>query len=40
MLFKGYKNKFIELVVKLQLLEGQDFVLKKNKYSEYTKAHN
>lgn len=40
MLFKMYRDQILELVVKPQLLKGQDFVLKKDGNSGYGKDHN
>lgn len=40
MLLDVYKNQILELVIKLWLLEGQDFLLKADDNSEYKKTHN
>lgn len=40
MLLKLYKNEILEPMVKLWLLKGQDFVLKKDSNSGHGKAHN
>lgn len=40
MLLKVYKNQILEFKVKLQLLKGQDFVLKKDNNNRQRKTYN